>query len=249
MRRRRVVTGEADRVERAERSGLDQPARLAIAGVEATLEAELERDAAAVDLVGDGERVVEVGRQRLLAERRQAAPDRGTDEVGMGVGGGGDDDGLGGVHGGLDGRGGRGAHLGRDLGGTRRVGIGDDDAVDAGRGRQQPAVETPDPARSEQRDPSSSLLVPAARAATEPSQRRGQDPPPDRRALRRRTPAAVLLDHQPAVVVAVGRGGEDPVEVEHARPELGEEARPDRRIEAADRPAAQAVEDHRGRRP
>ncbi len=81
MRRRRVVTGEADRVERAERSGLDQPARLAIPGVEPTLEAELERDAAALDLVGDGEGVVEVGRERLLAERRQAARDRGADEA------------------------------------------------------------------------------------------------------------------------------------------------------------------------
>ena len=81
------------------------------------------------------------------------------------------------------------------------------------------------------------------RVATEPSQRRGQDPPPDRRALRRRTPAAVLLDHQPAVVVAAGGSGEDAVEVEHACPELGEEARPDRGIEATDRSAAQTVED------
>ena len=56
-------------------------------------------------------------------------------------------------------------------------------------------------------------------------------------------PTAVLLDHQPAVVVAAGRGGEDAVEIEHARPELGEEARPDRGIEATDRPAAQSVED------
>ena len=120
VRRRRVVTGEADRVERPERAGLDQPARLAIAGVEPPLEAELERDAAALDLVGDREGVVEVGRERLLAERRQAAPDRGADQLGVGGRGGGDDDGVGGVHGGLDGRRGGGAHLGRDLGGARR---------------------------------------------------------------------------------------------------------------------------------
>ena len=84
VRRRRVVTGEADGVEGPELPGLDQPARLAIAGVEATLEAELERHAAALDLVGDGEGVLEVGRQRLLAERRQAAPDRGADQLGVG---------------------------------------------------------------------------------------------------------------------------------------------------------------------
>ena len=113
----------------------------------------------------------------------------------------------------------RGAHLGRDIGGTRRVGIGDDDAVDAGRGRQQPAVEPPDPARPEQCDlhrPSSFRCRGAT--AAEPSQRGGQDPPPDRRALRRRPPRAVLLDHQPAVVVAAGRGGEDAVEVEQRPP-------------------------------
>ena len=106
-------------------------------------------------------------------------------------------------------------------------------------------MEAPDPARSEQCDlhRSSSFALRA--------------PPPSRRnaAARTRRPIAalsdggpqraVLLDHQPAVVVAVGRGGEDAVEVEHARPELGEEARPDRGIEATDRPAAQTVEDMR----
>src|SRR5258705_7555165 len=70
VRRRRIVTGEADRVEGPERSGLDQPARLAITRVEAALEAELERDPAALDLVGDGQGVVEIRGQRLRARGR-----------------------------------------------------------------------------------------------------------------------------------------------------------------------------------
>ncbi len=107
--------------------------------------------------------------------------------LGVGRRGGGDDDGLGGVHGGLDGRRGRGAHLGRDVGGTGRVGIGDDDAVDAGRGRQQPAVETPDPPRSEQCD------------LHRPSSFASRASPPSRRsaAARTRRPIAALSDGGP----------------------------------------------------
>ena len=113
---------------------------------------------------------------------------------------------------------GRGAHLGRDLGGAGRVGIGDDDAVDAGRGRQQPAVETPDPPRAEQCDPHRPVLPIAlcpnrARRRAAASTRRPiaalSDGGPQR---------AVLLDHQPAVVVAAASDVEDAVEVEHARP-------------------------------
>ena len=146
------MTRQADRIQGAERSGLDQPARLAVAGVETPLEAELEWDPAALDLAGDGERVVEVGSERLLAERRQAAPDRGADEVGVRGRGRRDDDGLGGVQGGLDRRRGRGAHLRRHGGGAGRVDIGDDHAIDTRRGNQEPAMKAADATGPQQCD-------------------------------------------------------------------------------------------------
>ena len=71
VRRRRVVAGQPDGVQRAELAALDQTARLAVAGVEAALEAELERDAAALDLGRERDRGVEVARP--AASRRTSA--------------------------------------------------------------------------------------------------------------------------------------------------------------------------------
>ena len=68
----RVVAGQADGIQRAELAARDQATRLPVAGVEAALEAELERDPAAVDVRGEGDRGVEVRGQGLLAERRLA---------------------------------------------------------------------------------------------------------------------------------------------------------------------------------
>jgi hypothetical protein len=70
------VAGQAERVERPELAAEEAPAGLGVAGVEAALEAELERDAGFADLGGDVERGGEVVGERLLAERRQAAADR-----------------------------------------------------------------------------------------------------------------------------------------------------------------------------
>ena len=80
---------------------------------------------------------------------------------------------------------------------------------------------------------SATLIVPAPvgrSTRARPSQGRGEHATADRRALRRRPPAAVLLDHQPAVVVAARRAtARTPSRSSSARAELGEQARPDRR--------------------
>ena len=69
-------------------------APLAYAGVEATLEAELERDPDTIDVRGERDRGLEVRGERLLAERRLAGAERRTDELGMGRRRGGDDGGV-----------------------------------------------------------------------------------------------------------------------------------------------------------
>ena len=149
MRRRRVVAGEAERVERAQLAGEEAPAGLGVAGVEAALEAELERDAGRPDRRGDVERRGEVVGERLLAERRQAPADRLPDQRRVGVRGGGDDDGIGFVERGLDRCGGADAGLGGDGRGPVGDRVGDDDLVDARRRGEQPGVEATDPARAE----------------------------------------------------------------------------------------------------
>ena len=73
VRRGRIVAGEANRVDRPERAGLDEAPCLAVPGVEPPLEAQLERDLAPVDLRRQRDRVAEVQGEGLFAERRQAA--------------------------------------------------------------------------------------------------------------------------------------------------------------------------------
>src|SRR5687767_11503298 len=72
---------------------------------------------------------------------------------------------------------------------------------------------------------------------------RGQHPAPDRGALGRRAPGAVLLDHQPARVVASRKDGEDPAQIQAAVAELGEQALADRRLEIGQRPASERLQD------
>ena len=100
----RVVAGKPNGVERAQLAGFDLPPCLPVAGVEASLEPELERDATLDDFGRDRDRVLEVVRQRLLAERRQAAGDRGSDQLRVGRRRGRDDDRVGGGEGLVDGR-------------------------------------------------------------------------------------------------------------------------------------------------
>ncbi len=102
VRRRRVMSGKADGVERPKLTRFDQPAGLAIAGIEAALEAELEGNPGPLDVRCQGDRVAQVEGQRLFAERRQAVGQSGTDELGVGVRRRGDNDRLGAIHGLVD---------------------------------------------------------------------------------------------------------------------------------------------------
>ena len=104
--------------------------------VEATRVADLHRDAGAGEPVAHGDRLVRRARDRLLAERRDAAAGRGEQQLGVRAGRGGDDDAVdtgiqhrlgGGDGGGLADPGGHGVDRGSH-------GVGDDELVDAGRG-------------------------------------------------------------------------------------------------------------------
>ena len=79
-RRGRIVPGEADRIERAQVAGVDQAARLAVPGVKAPLEAQLERQAACLDLGNQVDGLGQVAGERLLTERGAAGLDRAPDE-------------------------------------------------------------------------------------------------------------------------------------------------------------------------
>src|SRR5437879_5766935 len=110
------MRGELEVVEAAELSRLDHPPGLAVARVEAPLEPELEGDAGALDLRGNGERRLEALAERLLAERRLATTDRRADELRMGCRRRGDDHRIGGVERGLE----RGCRRATDLRGRFR---------------------------------------------------------------------------------------------------------------------------------
>jgi hypothetical protein len=147
------VTREADDVQRPELAGADEPVDLAVRRVEPALEAELEGHARANDLVRKRDRVSQARRERLLAERREAAADRRPDQLRVGPGGRRDHDGVGTGEG-------RVARFGRldpgrrrDIGRARTIDVRDDDRIDAGRGPQQSRVEPADPAGAEERDP------------------------------------------------------------------------------------------------
>ena len=112
--------------------------------------------------VGDGDRGRDVRRERLLAERRQAAVGSGPDQVGVGRGRGGDHDRLGLAEGRIETGGRTPAHLGRRLGGSFGQRIGDDQVVDTGRRREDPGVEPADPTGTEAERPSSPAPAVAA---------------------------------------------------------------------------------------
>ena len=125
MRRLRVVAGQAQDVEAAELAALHQPPRLAVARVEAALEAELEADPGGLDLIGQATRLGQVDRQRLLAEDRDAALEPGADEGRVRARAGGDDERIGRGDGLLDARV-RGADVSATAAARRGVGIGED---------------------------------------------------------------------------------------------------------------------------
>ena len=140
-------------VERPELAGLDQPTGLAVARVEAPLEAELERHAAALDLGGDRDRVVEVDRERLLAEGRQAAPDRRADQLGVGRGRGGDDDRVGASMASSM-VAARGAPTSAATSAARSgICVGDEQLVDAGCRDEEPGMHPPDATGADEGDP------------------------------------------------------------------------------------------------
>ena len=86
VRRGRIVPGEADRVQGAELAALDEPARLAVARIEAALEAELERDAA-MRSISAAIAIVVLERRRQAASRRTSAGRARCDaRISVGVG-------------------------------------------------------------------------------------------------------------------------------------------------------------------
>src|SRR5882762_4032026 len=86
-------------------------------------------------------------------------------------------------------------------------------------------------------------LASGGRTAPELAQLLRQHPATDRGALGGRPPAAVLLDRQPAVIVALREDGEDRRQVNDARAELREQPRPDGLIEVRQAACAQVGED------
>ena len=165
MRRGRVVAGQPEGVDRAQRTRLDEPARLPVAGIEATLEPELERQAAGLDLGRDRDRVGEVLGQRLLAEDRPPAGDRRPDERRVGAGRRRDDHGVGPLDGGLRGLGERPADLAGDGPGRVTHGIGDEQLVDARGGAEDPGVHPADPTGPDEGDLHPRLPIAWARTA------------------------------------------------------------------------------------
>ena len=117
---------------RPELAALDQPPRLAVARVEAALEAELEANARRLDLLDQPARLGEIHRQRLLAEDRDAAREAGADEGRVRARARGDDERIGAGDRFLDARG-RGPDVGRDRGRALGVRIGDDQGAGSSR--------------------------------------------------------------------------------------------------------------------
>ncbi len=159
MGRGRVVAGQADRVDGAEGAGRDEPPGLAVRGVEAALEADLERDAGGLDVLHHPAGLVQLQGDRLLAEDRQPAVGAGPDEGGVGVGGGRDDHRLGPVQRRVDRLHGAGADGRGDGRRPGRVDVGDEQLRDAGVGLQEPGVEGADPAGAQERDAHQRLRV------------------------------------------------------------------------------------------
>jgi hypothetical protein len=144
-----VVGGEPQRVDGTEGAGIYQALRLCVSGVEASLEADLERRVGGLDRVDDLDRVLVAERDRFLAESRYAGLNRGEDQGRVRRSGGGDNHGVGprtehvlylpGLSSDL-----RGYHLG-----PLRVGVPDEYPVNAWVAGQQAGVEGADTASPE----------------------------------------------------------------------------------------------------
>ena len=141
-----IVGGRTEDEEVAERAGGDRVVGGAVAGVEAPLESDLDERAGALDLLDQLVERLELERDRLLAEGRQAGP-RGQREQGRVPRRRGRDHER--VDARLDERlrrvCGVGAELGRDLLRAGGVGVGDRQALDAVEPEQGARVEEADP--------------------------------------------------------------------------------------------------------
>jgi len=92
VRRTLVMGRRADRVDEAQLAGLHGLAQAAITVVEAALEADVDRHVRLSSQLRQLDRALQVTGDRLLAEGRHARGDRGLEQVGVGVGAGGDDE-------------------------------------------------------------------------------------------------------------------------------------------------------------
>ena len=128
-----------------------QPSGLLVAGIEAPLEADLDRYAGRLDLAGDGDGAGEVIRHRLLAERRDATRDAGSDELRVGIRGGSDDQRVSARERVIDLRALRAPIASASSIVSVGLGVGDGQH-DIGPLRQQPGVEAPDAARAKKAD-------------------------------------------------------------------------------------------------
>jgi len=85
---------EADHVQPTELAGLHKPSRLDVAGIEPALEPDLDRRAGCLHQLHQGPAAVEVEGERLLDQGRLAEADGDPEEGSVGIGRGGDQDGI-----------------------------------------------------------------------------------------------------------------------------------------------------------
>src|SRR5215204_5010195 len=147
-----VVGGEPQRVDGSESAGFYEASRFGVAGIEASLEADLERRTGGLDLLSYLDGLLVSQGYRLLAESRGACFDGGSDQRRVSRGRGGDDDGIGpGAEHGFDP-----ACLPSDflcnLLGALHIGVADEYLIHSGVAGQHSGVEGADTAGSEQSD-------------------------------------------------------------------------------------------------
>jgi hypothetical protein len=153
VRRALVVRRGADRVDEAQLTGGDRGTQAPVCRVEPPLEAHLDRDSGRGLEPRELDGLVETGRDRLLAEGREARPHAGEEDLGMGVGRRGDEQGVEvSPQEGVEVRGDRRTELGRDRGSRRRGRVEQDEVGDGRVGCEGLCVERADPAHANDSD-------------------------------------------------------------------------------------------------